>query len=166
MNDILVPRSDRSRNATRRGLSLLELLVVVTLMGVFAAAVGSRFSRSIFGDSGARSGARMLSLCILTAQRNAVRTGDVHGIEFAGSPTKISGWTTFRRYPDGSHVTIDQTVALPDECTLTVSDTSVVFDFEGNGTSRFTAKFVGPNRAWSLSVEPLTRMIDSREVAR
>jgi len=166
MSDSLVFQSDRHRHTTRRGLSLLELLVVLTLMSVFAAAVGQRFSRAIFGDSGARSNARMLSLCILTAQRQAIRTGDTHGIEFIGSPGNVTGWTTFQRLPDGTAVTIDQTLDLPDECDISVSKMEVVFDFEGNGMTLFSATFVGPNRTWALSVEPLTRMINSREVPR
>ena len=52
----------RKRRRSRLGLSLLELLVVVSLMGIFSSAAFMRFGRDVFGDSGARSQARKLSL--------------------------------------------------------------------------------------------------------
>ena len=56
------------RRTHRSGLSLIELLVVVTLLGVFATAALMRFGRDTFGDTGARSEARLLSLAMLHAR--------------------------------------------------------------------------------------------------
>lgn len=149
----------------RRGLSLLELLVVVSLMGIFAATGMMRFGRDIFGDTGARSTARVLSLGLLQAQRAAIKTGDDHGVVVSGSLASATSWTVQHRLPDGTEIIIDGPHLIPDKVTMKASRADIWFDFEGNGTSVFTATLEGPNRSFEVQVQPLTRMIRTREVS-
>lgn len=155
------PRFVRRR---RCGLSLLELLAVVTLMGVISAAAAVRFGRDIFGDTGVRSGARTLSLAMLEAQRGAIRTGQTHGLQLYGPLNNASSWSVVRVEDDSSRTVVDGPHAIPKDYRVQVDASEVLFDFEGNGNTAFQADLFGPHRSWRISVFPLTRMIDSREV--
>ena len=74
----------------RRGVTLLELLVVISMIGIFAAVVTARYGRSIFGEFGARALAREMSLDLLTCQRAAIATGDDHLLDFTlGGPAAL-----------------------------------------------------------------------------
>ena len=148
----------------RRGLSLLELLAVVTLLGIFSTAVVARYGRTLFGDAGVRSGARMLSLGILEAQRCAIRTGDVHAIQFHGPSSAVESWSVVQVDSEGTRVLVDGPHEIPEDYSLSVNSSEVLFDFEGNGLELLTAQFQGPNRRWELQVLPMTRTIQSQEV--
>ncbi|MGB7345747.1 MAG: prepilin-type N-terminal cleavage/methylation domain-containing protein [Pirellulaceae bacterium] len=148
----------------RRGLSLLELLVVVTLMGVFASTAFMRFGRDIFGDSGARSVTRTVSLGLLQAQRAAIRTGDRHALIFQGPLANAISWTIIQETAGGSQVVISGPHTVADEVTMSCNQNEMWFDFEGAGSQMFAADISGPNRSYELRVEPLTRMIRTREV--
>jgi type II secretory pathway pseudopilin PulG len=145
-------------------MSLLELLAVITLIGVFSTVVMTRYGRSLLGDTGARSKARELSLGLLQAQRSAIRTGEAHGVIFTGTLTNISSWSVVRIAQNGSQTVVDGPVPMGTDFRLGVNKDSIVFDFEGNGQSELQATLAGPDRTWQVSVLPLTRMIDSREV--
>ena len=148
----------------RTGVSLLELLVVITLLGIFSAAAATRFGRDILGDAGVRGGARKMSLAILEAQRGAIRTGDRHAVQFSGPMSNVTSYSVVHITSDGSRIVVDGPHEIPSDYQVSVSAPEASFNFEGNGLSTFTGNFAGPHRTWRISVEPLTRMIDSREV--
>ncbi len=147
----------------RSGLSLIELLAAMTLMGLFATAVASHFGRDVFGDTSSRGGARVLSLELLSAQRNAIRTGLSHGIEFVGDDNDIRMYFKYKINPGNDVVRIGEPITVPKDYRLSVNEKDVVFNFEGNGMTSFSSKFFGPNRGWTVEVSPLTRMISSNE---
>ena len=148
----------------RRALTLIELIVVITLLGVFASAVMMRLGASVFADTGARIEARLMSNALLRSQRAAIQTGDTHGLIFHGPHSSVTGWSIFQRRPDGTRVTIEPTHHFASEVDVSTNHAEVEFDFEGNGTTTFHAKLTGPNRAYEVHVEPLTRMIRTREI--
>ncbi len=154
------------RDVQRSAMSLLELIAVVTLMGIISAGVAARYGRDILGDVGVRNGARKLSLGMLEAQRCAIRTGDKHGLQLYGSTGDVSSWAVFREYPDGSREIIDGPFPVPEDYKLSAGSDQILFDFEGNGTNKFEASLDGPHRNWELRVFPLTRMIDCQEVSK
>lgn len=145
-------------------MSLLELLAVVTLMGIFSAAVVTRFGRDIFGDVGVRGEARKISLGLLQAQRRAIRTGDPHGLQVYGSQSNISSWSVIRVLDNGSREIVEGPIAVPSDLTIATDRSEILFDFEGNGTNSFTADLSGPNRTWKIDVTQLTGLIDCHEV--
>ncbi|MEZ6087597.1 MAG: prepilin-type N-terminal cleavage/methylation domain-containing protein [Pirellulaceae bacterium] len=155
------PKSPR-----RCGLSLLELLVVVSLLGIFSATALMRFGRDIFGDTGARSAARVLSLSMLHAQRAAIRTGNLHAVRLVSSDGKVSGWTVVEELPDTTQRIVDGPFTVAENITVKADGNEMWFDFEGNGNTSFSASIVGPNRAYSLTVEPLTQMIRTQEISK
>ena len=149
----------------RRGYSLLELVVVVTLLGVFASAAFMRVGRDVFGDTGARSQARIVSLALLQAQRAAIRTGDRHGMLIQGTPSTVTSWSIVQRHQDNSTTVVDGPHEVAEELTMSTKQTEIWFDFEGNGAQMFEITFAGPNRTYEIRVEPMTRMIRAHEVA-
>lgn len=145
-------------------MSLLELIAVITLMGILAVSVSMRYGRDILGDTGVRSKARELTIGLKTAQRSAIRTGLPHAVRFDGNAGNVNSWTVIRHEIDGRTTLVDGPYPMIPEFQLSVDSGEIVFDFEGNGTSELNAQFIGPNRRWMVSVMPLTRLIDSREV--
>lgn len=154
------PRSRRS------GLSLIELLVVITLLGIFATVVLMRFGRDTFADTGARGQARLVSLAMLHAQRAAIRTGDSHGVVFRGGTSKVDGWSVVHKLPDDRQVVIDGPHEIADGVKVAPNAAAIWFDFEGVGAQPFEATFRGKNRTYQVQVEPFTRMISTQEVGR
>lgn len=148
----------------RFAMSLMELLAVVMLMGVLASSVAMRYGREILGDTGVRSKASELSIGLNQAQRAAIRSGIPHGVTFAGNLNQVQSWSVVRFDHDGTETVVDGPYTMAQDFTLSVDSKEIVFDFEGNGTSQINAQFSGPNRSWSVSVMPLTRMIHSQEV--
>lgn len=146
------------------GVSLLELIAVVTLMGVLGTAILTRLSRDILGDSGARSEARKLSLGMLEAQRAAIRTGNSHGVAFNGTTANATSWSIIQVDSLGTETLVEGPNSLPTDLAVSVSQARIMFDFEGNGSTAFDARLAGPHRVWQLRVAPLTQMIDSREI--
>ncbi len=151
------------RRRLRSGLSLIELLGVVTLLGVFATAALMRFGRDTFGDTGARSEARLLSLAMLHAQRAAIRTGDPHGVVMQGPAAAATSWAIIGRRQDGSRVTVEGPHPVAERVRVSASASEIWFDFEGVGSQPFAAQLRGPNRSFAVQVEPLTRMIRTQE---
>lgn len=148
----------------RTGFTLMELLAVVTLMGVFASAVVIRFGRDTLDDTGARSSARILSVGLHDAQRAAIRTGDTHGVRFRGPVTDISHWEIIRRDDDGTETIIDGPFPISKHVTMQTSSPWIWFDFEGNTTQGWQSVFLGPNRRYRVSVLHLTQMILTEDV--
>ncbi|MEO1526860.1 MAG: GspH/FimT family pseudopilin [Planctomycetota bacterium] len=159
-------RRQRSSRTQRRGLSLLELLVVVTLLGVFSSVVLIRYGRDIFGDVGAKAETQILAQGILHAQRAAIRTGDKHGVIILGSTGSVTGWNVVRRFPDGTDVLVDGPHQIAEDVSVTTNSNEMWFDFEGAGTNLFTARLTGPNRVFQLEIEPFSRMIQKRDTRR
>lgn len=145
-------------------MSLLELLAVIALMGVFATAIMSRYGRDLLGNTGVRSKARELSYSLLQAQRTAIKTGVPHGVMFRGSTSQVDSWAVMRFDSNGTQTLVDEIAPLAADYKLSVTSDRIVFDFEGNGTSELNATLTGPERSWQVSVLPLTRMIDSHEI--
>ena len=142
-------------------MSLVELVVVITLMGVFAAAAMTRFSRGTLGDAGARSESRILANALLHAQQAAIRTGRPHGIVFAGA--KATRWETVERTLGGRSVMVDSH-DIANEVDVTVSRREIWFDFEGHGSEALRVNIRGPHREFQLEVVPLSRAIRTWEV--
>lgn len=148
----------------RRGLTLIELIIVTTLLGILASAAMMRISRGTLGDAGARFEARTLSLALLQAQRAAIRTGDRHGISFHGPGSNVHSWSVVRSAIEGNISDVDGPHWVPSEVKLKTDASQVWFDFEGGGTDSFDATFRGSNRTFKVHVEPLTRMITTEEL--
>ena len=131
----------------------MELLAVVTLMGIFAAVAISRYGRSVFGDFGSQAGARTLSLALLQTQRAAITSGDNHFLEFNSStPTAYS----LKQRTGLGTVLVAGPYDLSADMDVAVSHTAMEFTFEGQALAAYVITISGDNREWQLDVIPIS----------
>jgi len=142
----------------RRGVTLLELLVVLTLMGIVAGTVAMRYGRSIFAEFGAQGTARELSLALLTCQRASITTGDDHFIEFLSSGGRISSYRIMRLV-SGVGTIVDGPKTLSSDVTLGVSSNTMQYNFEGSALGAYWINITGQSRSWRVDVIPITGTI-------
>jgi prepilin-type N-terminal cleavage/methylation domain-containing protein len=155
--------SDRSSGGVRRrGVTLLELLVVVTLMGILSSVVVSRYGRDIFGDFGARSEAQQLWLDLEAGRRMAIRSGKEHSIVFSGPVNGswtgydiVEGTSAEARTGKGTSVSGDPRV-FPKELVVDGGVKAVSFSFEGHASEAAQWRLTGPNRSWQVRLVPLS----------
>lgn len=151
------------RTNERRGVTLLELLAVVTILGIFASITMMRFGRSIFADFGSQGEARAISLALLQAQRGAIKTGDNHYVEF--DATAATSFSIFRAMDTGDRL-VDGPHALQEDSTITVSSTKMEFTFEGRALGAYTVTLDGENWTWNLEVVPINGSLQTTSQAK
>lgn len=145
----------RSKQFQRRGVTLLELLVVVTLVGIFASTVAMRYGRSIFAEFGAQGSVRELSLALLACQRAAINTGDEHYLEFLSSGGKISSYRLMRD-TSGVVTLVDGPKTLSNDVTVSVSSSTMRFNFEGGAAGSYWISVLGRSQTWRIDVIPIS----------
>jgi type II secretory pathway pseudopilin PulG len=144
-------------------VTLLELLVVVTLIGIFASVVAMRYGRTLFSEFSANSVARQLSLDLLTCQRAAITTGDDHFLSFTVSGGNATSYSLVRDTAGGD-VLVDGPKSFSDDITVTVSHAEMRFDFEGSAAANYSLLLTGENRRWQISVVPITGAVSVAEI--
>jgi type II secretory pathway pseudopilin PulG len=137
-------------------LSLLELLVVLTLIGIFAAVATARLGPGPVQNFGAEADARRLALDLLQARRRAIATGDNHYVEFTASGGSVAGYTLYRRLSGGGVQPVDAHRTFSQQETVAASHGQAEFDFEGAALAAYQITFTGPNRTWRVTVIPAT----------
>jgi prepilin-type N-terminal cleavage/methylation domain-containing protein len=144
------------RAARRRGVTLLELLVVVTLMGTLSTVVVTRYGRDIFGDIGARSDAQKLWMDLQHARGVAIRNGTVVSVSFEKSSSgQYSGYKITEKF-GSRQIDVSELTKFGSDIVVTPTSANVQFTFEGHATSASTIKLKGPSRAWTLTIVPLS----------
>ncbi len=144
----------------RRGLTLLELLAVVTIVGIIAAVVTARVGRSIFAEFGAGAVAREISLDLLACQRAAIATGDDHFLRFEVTGGEVDSYRMMRD-TGSADVAVNEVKAVPNEVTVTITAPSndMTFRFEGQANAAYVIDTVGESRSYRVSVVPVTGAI-------
>jgi type II secretory pathway pseudopilin PulG len=144
-------------------VTLLELLVVATLIGIFASVVAMRFGRTLFSEFGANSLARELSLDLLTCQRAAITTGDDHFLSFVVSGGNATSYSLIRDTAGGD-VLVDGPKTFSEDVTVTVSHAEMRFNFEGSAAANYSLLLTGQNRQWQVDVVPITGAVSVAEI--
>ncbi|MBC8352934.1 MAG: prepilin-type N-terminal cleavage/methylation domain-containing protein [Planctomycetes bacterium] len=146
----------------RKGVTLLELVMVVTLMGIIAAIGTARFGRSAYANFGAQGEARTLSLSMLRAKRAAITTGNNHFIQF--DATTATQFSVMRRIGSSSTL-VDGPHLLNSDVTVVASTTEMDFTFEGEAAASYQVDFTGNGRNWRLNVVPVTGAVIVTDVS-
>lgn len=144
--------------STRHGYSMIELLAVVTILGVLVAAGYATMTTDSVGNHAAGVAARQLALDLEQARRQAIATGDQHFLQFALAGSKITGYTVRRSTGSGS-TAVDSFRAIPAHVTVTMSpaaSTSPAYTFEGQAASSYTLTLAGSQRSWQVIVTAAT----------
>jgi prepilin-type N-terminal cleavage/methylation domain-containing protein len=148
----------------RRAVTLLELVAVVVLLGIFAATAGMRFGRTLFAEFGARGAARELSLALLSCQRAAIVTGDDHYLEFLSTGGVIDQYRIMRD-DSGTLTLVDGPKPIAADVTVSTTHGTLRFDFEGSALANYQVDIAGNEQVWQVNVIPITGAVNVVQVA-
>jgi len=145
-------------------VTLLELLAVVTIIGIVAAIGMARLSRSIFSEFGSDAVARELSLDLLACQRAAIATGDDHFLRFVVSGGKAVSYRMMRDTGSGD-VAVNAVKPVSDDVTVTITapGNDMNFRFEGQADWAYQIDVTGINRSYRLNVIPVNGAVHVTE---
>jgi prepilin-type N-terminal cleavage/methylation domain-containing protein len=134
----------------RRAFSLLEMLSVLVIVALLAAAGVTRFGSSTLENVGAEGFARKLALDLMQARRRTIATGENHYLQLTLAGSNISSYAMYRRTAGGD-VAVDETRTVPTGVVATASHTTLEFDFGGAALAGYSVVVAGPNRSWTVS---------------
>lgn len=161
-----VPRTRPTRgnsDTRRRGVTLLELLVVVSLMGILSTVVVSRYGRQLFGDFGARGDAHKLWMDLQLTRRLSIRTGRNHQLQFDGSAGRWTGYRIVEVNGVAARSELPARTFTPD-IHVTCPARAVEFTFEGSSTASTVVQLKGPNRQWRVETGALSGLVTVTEI--
>ena len=138
----------------RAGMTLLELLVMITVMSVFIAVTAARMSSSTGSNMGAQADARHLAVDLRQMQRAAISTGNNHYLQFNSDGSGITGYTLYQRVSGVSQAMNSRPFSKG--VTVTTTHTDLEYTFEGTALAAYQVNLSGPNHNWQVSVVPVT----------
>jgi prepilin-type N-terminal cleavage/methylation domain-containing protein len=138
------------RAGGRRAMSLVEMVSVLAIVGLLAAAGLMKFGASTVQNLSGEGFARKLALDLMQARRRTIATGDNHYLLLAPSTSNVTSYKMYRRAAGGD-VVVDQTQTVPTGVTCSASHTTLEFDFDGAALAAYSIPVVGPNRTWTVS---------------
>lgn len=150
------------RESSRRAMSLLELITVITIVGMLSLGSVSLFGHKSLLKGNAAGFARKVVLSLVHARRSTIATGDNHYLQMTSSGGNITSFSLFRR-DVGGDVQVDETRNVPAGLTVTSTSSTLEFDFEGAALNGYTVTVVGPDHVWLITITAVTghvRMID------
>lgn len=150
------------RASTRRAFSLLELLMVLTVMGVVTAAALLRFGGATLAATDAEGFVRRLAQDLRQARRLAIATGADHYVLLNRSSGVVTGYAVWRDSVSGD-TQADETVAVPVGASVSGPSDVWNFDFEGALTGLTTGSALrvdGARFYWTLTLHSLTGSVE------
>lgn len=151
----LAGRASSSGDA-RGAFTLLEMVAVITLLGILAAAAAGAFRPESVGDLDGSVTARRIAWNLQQARRSAISSGDNHVLVCQASGGNITGFTLQRRLPDSSLTPVDAPQTIPDFVTVTASSLAPEFAFEGEALAGYTFTITSPHKSWTVTVAQAT----------
>jgi hypothetical protein len=146
-------------------VTLLELVLVITVMGILAAIGTARFGRSAYANFGSQGEARTISLALLRANRSAIKTGDNHFLQFdAISPAPATQYSLLRLASDGTTSLVEGPHLLNADVSVIASAAEMHFNFEGEAAGAYQVDVTGNGRQWRVNVVPITGAVAVSEV--
>ncbi len=149
---------------TRRAITLLELIAVLTLMGIMSAVTIARYSTGSQFFAGAQADMRRLITDLQLARRRAISTGDNHLISFTTTGGVITGYEMQRRDVNGGLTTLANSHTFNDEITVAVTPGNPEFNFQGEGLAAYQISLATNGRTWLITVVPITGYVNGTEL--
>ncbi len=150
------PHSHRTHR--RSGVSLLELLAVVTLMGILSTVIVSRVGRSFVGDINSQGDAHRVWLDMQYARRLAIKNGQASCVVFNAAPANsyrvMLG--TAVEVATGRATQMGDARVFGSDMTVSPSATVFEFSFEGHASANYSVLMTAPDQRWQVSVVPLS----------
>ena len=157
-------RQKARRCSQWRAFSLLEVIAVVTLIGIVSLAAISRFGNSALENLSAEGYARLLQRDLLQARQRTAATGDNHYLSLTTSGSDVTTYTMWRR-ASGGDVAVDQPRATPTGLTVSTSHTTLEFDFDGSSLGSYVVTAAGPDRSWQVTTISATGLSQVADVS-
>lgn len=142
--------------AVRRGLTLLELTIVLVLIGIFTAVAMARLGKTSIANFASRGDARRLALDLHQVQRRAISTGDNHYLEFVSSGGQVTGYRIYRRLAGGGTQEVEGLRDFLHGETVATTHNQLEYTFSGAALAAYEVTFTGPNQTRRVSVVPAT----------
>lgn len=128
------------------GMTLVEVLMVVVLIGIMSAVVVTRLGSGSIGRPGVQAAARRLALDLRHARSLAISEGINHYVGF-----DPQGYTIFRR-ASGSDVAVESYRTLPKGVDGTITAWTAEFEPTGAALAAFRCDFVGSGVTYRVQV--------------
>jgi type II secretory pathway pseudopilin PulG len=141
----------------------LELIAVLTILGIAAAIAVTRLSPAVLSNVGAQNDARRLALDLLAAQRRAIATGDNHYLSFTNVNGQLQGYSVYRVTLGGDTV-VDSYRQFAPGVTVTGNSARSEFTFSGSALAAYVYTLAGPDRSWQIAVVPVSGTVRVTEV--
>lgn len=146
--------------ARSRGVTLLELVAVVVLLGIIAVVATARLGRDSLGNLGAQAEARRVALDLRRARRLSISTGDNHYLAFdTSSGGLVASYELRRRLEGGGDEAVEDPYQFPADVVVAVTSSEAEFAFEGSALAACQVSLAGPHETWVVGVVPVTGLV-------
>lgn len=150
----LVVRQTRSQVARHQGFSLLELLAVVTILGLLAAIGAARLAPGIQGNVARGTDSFRILMALRQARASAIATGDDHRLRMIATSGVITGFQIERL--GGTTTIVEGPHNFSGETTILQTGSHATFNFQGEATVAPVLTFAGPDRTDRITVVTAT----------
>ncbi|MFN3152378.1 Tfp pilus assembly protein FimT/FimU [Bremerella sp.] len=137
-----------------QGFSLLELLAVVTILGLLAAIGAARLAPGIQGNLASGTDSFRTLMALRQARASAISTGDDHCLRMLTTGGVITGFQ-IERLGDATTI-VEGPHSFSGETTILQTGSDATFNFYGEATVAPVMTFTGPNRTNRITVVAAT----------
>lgn len=158
---------DARRTVARRAFSLVELLSVLTIVGLLSSIAFLRFGESAYNSTSTEGFVRTLMLDLRQARARTISSGDDHYVLLSRTGGVVTSYTLYRS-TGGGNIVVDRTVEVPTGATVTTATDQWLFDFDGSlggGTGTATIVVASNHNSWTITVYRATGAVKSAKVA-
>jgi len=132
----------------------LELLAVVTILGLLAAIGAARLAPGIQGNVARGTDSFRTLMALRQARAAAISTGDDHRLRLLSTSGVITGFQIERL--GGSTTIVEGPHAYSGETTILQTGSDATFNFQGEATVAPVLTFAGPNHTDRITVVAAT----------
>ncbi len=149
-----VPSNPRSLASRHQGYSLLELLAVVTILGLLAAIGATRLAPGVQGNVARGTDSFRTLMALRQARAAAIATGDNHCLRMLSTSGSITGFQIERI--GGTTTIVEGPHLFSGEATILQTGSDATFNFQGEATVAPVLTFAGANHTNRITVVTAT----------